>query len=303
MQFSVLQSVGSRERSLFMAEQFALHQRVRNSRAVDHHKRLALAIAVGMDRASCEFLARARFARDQNVGIRRGETQDCAFDVAHDRALADHSVQANRAVQARRGASHAARPPQRTLHRVHQHFRLNRRQQIGRRACAERFNRRIHCIVGRRKNNRHPRQMKVQALNQPRRVFAAGTRNSKNDLLWSGEAGDIFQTRGGQDAETRPEQRLSPQRPYRFASLYTQHNPTGHARLSCRGRLRGEPGGIYPLRFCVQSHPRSLRSAREFELRATCPSITGSPIIHILVIRTIVSFHPRWHTFIQRPGL
>src|SRR5664280_1701064 len=64
--------VRSRERALFVSEEFAFHQRRRDGAAVDGRKRTTLAGASLMDGPGRHFLAGAAFPQDQDRGVGRG---------------------------------------------------------------------------------------------------------------------------------------------------------------------------------------------------------------------------------------
>src|SRR4051812_1506709 len=79
----------SRERALFVAEQFTLEQRLGQSAAVNCHKRMEAAHAGRVDRAHNEFFPRAALARDQYVGIRGPYRFNGLQDFAHRGTLAN----------------------------------------------------------------------------------------------------------------------------------------------------------------------------------------------------------------------
>ena len=60
------------EGATLVAKQFTLQQLLGNGRAIDRQKRLLAAMAVVINGARDQFLARAAFAADQGGGIRRG---------------------------------------------------------------------------------------------------------------------------------------------------------------------------------------------------------------------------------------
>ena len=80
---------GAGKSSLSMAEQFAFGDGLRERRAVDLHQRLFAACRLCMDGAGDQFLARSRFAGDEDGEIRRGDSADLASQVAHRLAVAD----------------------------------------------------------------------------------------------------------------------------------------------------------------------------------------------------------------------
>ena len=62
--------------ALFMAEDLAFNQRLRNSRAVDGDKRLGFARTQGVEGPCNQLLAGAAFAGDQHGHIRRRDALD-----------------------------------------------------------------------------------------------------------------------------------------------------------------------------------------------------------------------------------
>ncbi len=82
-------SAGAGEGAFLVPEQFGFDQRFRDGRAVDgNHRGLGAAREV-MQSAGDQFLAGARFALDQHVGIGRCDLADLAEQVLHGRAVAD----------------------------------------------------------------------------------------------------------------------------------------------------------------------------------------------------------------------
>ena len=83
---------GAGERALAMAEQLAFDHVLGNGRAVDLHEHLVPPQALGVDGPRHQFLARARFAVDQDATISRRHQSDLLAQrlqrnaVAHDLA-------------------------------------------------------------------------------------------------------------------------------------------------------------------------------------------------------------------------
>lgn len=71
------------ERALLMAEQIGLDQLARDRRHVDGDERTVPALAVIVQRAGDEFLARAALARDHHSQVRRHQSREHAVDVLH----------------------------------------------------------------------------------------------------------------------------------------------------------------------------------------------------------------------------
>ncbi len=74
---------GAGERAALMPEQFALQKVLRDRGAVDGDERFLASLAVPIDRAGDQFLARATFARDQRSRITHRELADEFEHVLH----------------------------------------------------------------------------------------------------------------------------------------------------------------------------------------------------------------------------
>src|SRR5712664_84522 len=83
---------GAGECPLLVPEQLTFQKRFCQCGAIQGHKRLILAGAILMNRASSELLARATFAANQDGGFAGGDLLNELVDLAHARALADHIV-------------------------------------------------------------------------------------------------------------------------------------------------------------------------------------------------------------------
>ena len=88
------------ERAAFVAEEFALQQRLGDGGAVDGDERLLRAVAVLVDGARDQFLAGAGFAADEHGDRLGGDAANLLVDRLHGAAVADDSV------ARRRGAAH-----------------------------------------------------------------------------------------------------------------------------------------------------------------------------------------------------
>ena len=82
---------GPGERALFVAEQLALEQALRDRCAVDRQIRFIVALAVLVNGASNQFLAGAALAGDQRRGIRAGQLADHLEHLLHRLAAADNA--------------------------------------------------------------------------------------------------------------------------------------------------------------------------------------------------------------------
>ena len=71
LELALLAILRARERAFFVAEQFALQQRLRQRAAVDRHHRMETPRAGGMDGARHHFLAGAALAGDEHGGVGR----------------------------------------------------------------------------------------------------------------------------------------------------------------------------------------------------------------------------------------
>src|SRR5271165_4740574 len=81
-----LRSIGATEGSLFVAKQFALHQMLRQSSAVNIHQRAFAPIRRSMNRTRDQLLARARFASyEDGLGVPRHAVNQ-SHELVHDRA-------------------------------------------------------------------------------------------------------------------------------------------------------------------------------------------------------------------------
>src|SRR5262249_6365320 len=78
------------ERAALVPEELALEQRVRERRAVDRDEAAALALALEVDRAGRQLLARSGFAVDEHGGVVLGEHADGLEDLVHDPVAAHH---------------------------------------------------------------------------------------------------------------------------------------------------------------------------------------------------------------------
>src|SRR5690606_40943214 len=85
-------TIGARERPFFVAEQFALQERVGQSRAVHRHKALPVAMAVLIERSGNQLLARPAFAPDEDRDVLGGDAPDLLVDLQHLRAATDEDV-------------------------------------------------------------------------------------------------------------------------------------------------------------------------------------------------------------------
>ena len=77
------------ERAFFVAEQFAFQKLFGNRGAIDGEKRLRRAVAVMIDRAGYQFLARAAFAGDERGRVGCGNLADEFENALHRSAAAD----------------------------------------------------------------------------------------------------------------------------------------------------------------------------------------------------------------------
>ncbi len=80
---------GAGERAGLVAEHFALEQRLRDAAAIDRRKMAIAALAVVVQAAGDQLLARARLARDQHVGVGRGDVENDPAQVRHRGRTAD----------------------------------------------------------------------------------------------------------------------------------------------------------------------------------------------------------------------
>jgi len=80
---------GARESPLFVAEELALQEPLRDGDAVELDEGPLLAEAVLVDALGDQLLARAALPRDEHRRVRRGHLEDLAEDPPHDLALAD----------------------------------------------------------------------------------------------------------------------------------------------------------------------------------------------------------------------
>ena len=92
---SLLAVLRAGERAFFMAEKFAFQQRFRQSAAMDHHERIVVARAGGVNRAGAKFLAGAAFAGDQHRGVGGANGLNGFKDADHRGALADNFLRPN----------------------------------------------------------------------------------------------------------------------------------------------------------------------------------------------------------------
>ena len=89
--FETAGAIGHRsgERTADVAEQFAFQQAFAKRAAIDAHERPAGAIAKLMDCLGDQFLAGARFAEEQDAGVRSGHLGRDPIDLLHGGARAD----------------------------------------------------------------------------------------------------------------------------------------------------------------------------------------------------------------------
>src|SRR5262249_17183103 len=80
------------ERATLVTEEFALQQCFRDRSAVDCNKRPLCPVAVLVNRARDEFLARARLATDQHINWLGRNTPDLLVNGLHDATLADQRL-------------------------------------------------------------------------------------------------------------------------------------------------------------------------------------------------------------------
>ena len=81
-----------REGPALVAEQLTLEQGVRKGRAVHGDERLVCARAEAVDRASGQFLAHARLARDEDGGVGAGDPRDLVLDDRHHGTVGRHGL-------------------------------------------------------------------------------------------------------------------------------------------------------------------------------------------------------------------
>ena len=85
-----------------MTEKFALHERLRNPAAVDHHKGLIFALRVIVDGPGDKLLACPAFTGDQDIGPGGADLADPLVNRLHAQAVADDTVKMQVAFKFRR---------------------------------------------------------------------------------------------------------------------------------------------------------------------------------------------------------
>ncbi len=110
-----------------MSEQFAFQQVLRNCGAIDRMKHLVLPATVLIDCPRDDFLARSRFAEDQDGDITWGDAADGAKDFDHGRAVAEQQVAAVLSVARCRTAGQNGGP---AGHATRFQGRVNHRQYV-----------------------------------------------------------------------------------------------------------------------------------------------------------------------------
>ena len=81
---------GTGESTFFVTEKFALDQLLRDRRHVDRDEGAVAAFAKIMERTSDQFLARARFATDEDTQVRAHEPGEDPVDLLHRRRAPDN---------------------------------------------------------------------------------------------------------------------------------------------------------------------------------------------------------------------
>ena len=117
----------ARECAFLVAENFALHQRFGNGRAVDGHEGPASSRRKHMDRARDHLFPRSGFARDQHACGRRRDHLHLAHHLLHRAGSADQSPQLSRLTQLpRQGRDRllVAHAPERAIEQRPQNRRL-----------------------------------------------------------------------------------------------------------------------------------------------------------------------------------
>ena len=76
-----------------MAEKFAFHERVRDSAAIDDHKRLVFALGIIVDGPGDKLLAGSAFTGDQHIGFCRADLAYSLVNRLHTRAVTDDPVE------------------------------------------------------------------------------------------------------------------------------------------------------------------------------------------------------------------
>ena len=85
-------AVGAGERSLLMAEQFALQQSVSQGGAVHRQEAMLIAVAMMINRPRDQFLSGAALAADQNGHVLSRHPADLLVNLEHLRAAADEHI-------------------------------------------------------------------------------------------------------------------------------------------------------------------------------------------------------------------
>ena len=91
LELAQVRSIGPRKSALLVTKQLALEKRVGDARAVDGHERAILPMAVMIERAGDQFLARAALAGDQHGNVLLGDLANELEDRLH-LAVAAHDL-------------------------------------------------------------------------------------------------------------------------------------------------------------------------------------------------------------------
>ena len=149
-------AVGPGEGALLVAEQFALQQRLRDGGAVDGQERLVGPLAVVIEGAGHQFLARAAFAQDQHVDVLRRDPADGLAHLLHDRTAADDAVGA---VLGRQHGRHAHQPGrlEGAVEDLAESLQIDRLDEVIEGAALHGLDGRLRGAVGRDEDDRPPR--------------------------------------------------------------------------------------------------------------------------------------------------
>ncbi len=147
---------GPGERAAFMAEKFAFQQRFRNGRAVDGHKGRVGPVAVLVNGAGDQLLARAGLPADEYIHRLGGNAADFLVDVLHGRALPHNGIARGARLPQRHRLGHQPVALDRPADQVQQLGNFEGFEQVIVRTEFRRLNGRLGGAKGRDQDDRQP---------------------------------------------------------------------------------------------------------------------------------------------------
>ncbi len=175
----------ARERALLMAENFALHQRFGDCRAIDRHERPVGARRKHMNRARHHLFSGSCFAGDQHGRGRRRHHLNLPHHFLHRAGRSDQSSELSRFAQLprqRRDRLLVAHAPQRAVQQRPQHRRLQRLLDVPECAGFDRLHHALVAAASRDDDHRNPLNFFAQMTQQFQAVHARQLDVGENHL-------------------------------------------------------------------------------------------------------------------------